>query len=76
MIAGELGQRYLASGTTLAMRLWDGVKPGEKQGQHQRDYETVGYIISGKAELHIEGQQVVLEPGDSWVIPKRSSHSY
>ena len=41
-----------------------------------RDYETVGYVISGRAELHIEGQMVKLEPGDSWVVPKGSRHTY
>lgn len=24
--------------------------------EHARDYETLGYVISGKAELHLEGQ--------------------
>ena len=38
--------------------------------------ETVGYVISGRAELHIEGQVVDLEPGDSWIVPKGSRHSY
>ncbi len=42
---GELGQKYLVSGT-------------------------------GKAELEIEGQKIILEPGDSWLVPKNSSHTY
>lgn len=73
---GKLGQKYLASGITVAMRLWEGVEPGEKQSPHSRDYETVGYVISGRAELHLEGQMVLLNPGDSWVVPKRATHSY
>jgi hypothetical protein len=28
------------------------------------------------AELHIEGQFVLLEKGDSWVVPKGSRHTY
>ena len=31
---------------------------------------------AGRAELHIEGQIVDLEPGDSWIVPKGSRHSY
>jgi hypothetical protein len=31
----------------------------------RRDYEVVGYVIQGRAELHVEGQVVVLEPGNS-----------
>jgi len=41
-----------------------------------RDYETVGFVISGKAELEIEGQTVILEKGDSWVVPKGAKHTY
>ena len=33
----------------------------------ERDYGTVGYVISGRAELDLEGQTVRLEPGDSWL---------
>jgi quercetin dioxygenase-like cupin family protein len=73
---GRMGQTYLASGTSLAMRLWDHEAPGELKPFHRRDYETVGYVISGRAELHLEGQLVLLEPGDSWVVPRGASHAY
>ncbi len=73
---GEMGQKYLASGTSIAMRLWEAEAPGEGKPEHSRAYETVGYVLKGKAELHIEGQKVVLGPGDSWVVPKGASHTY
>jgi quercetin dioxygenase-like cupin family protein len=73
---GAMGQKYLASGTHVAMRLWDDEQPGEEKGAVRRAYETVGYVLRGRAELHIEGQMVLLEPGDSWVVPKNASHSY
>ena len=73
---GELGQKYLASGKSLAMRLWENEEPNEAKEHATRDYETVGYVISGKAELHLEGQLVLLETGDSWVVPKGASHTY
>jgi quercetin dioxygenase-like cupin family protein len=73
---GDLGQKYLASGKNVAMRLWDDEPPGEPKHPSRRDYETVGYVIRGRAELHLEGQMVVLEPGDSWVVPRGSEHSY
>lgn len=73
---GEMGQKYLASGVSLAMRLWENVESGDSDQKHKRDYETVGYVISGRAELHIEGQMILLEQGDSWVVPKDSEHSY
>ncbi len=73
---GEMGQKYLASGVHLGMRLWEQGQPGEAGPETQRAYETVGYVITGRAELHLEGQMVLLEPGDSWVVPKGSSHTY
>jgi quercetin dioxygenase-like cupin family protein len=73
---GEMGQKYLASGKTVSMRLWDNEQPGDAKPETQRDYETVGYVIDGRAELHLEGQMVLLEPGSSWVVPRGASHSY
>ncbi len=73
---GELGQTYLAGGKTVSMRLWENEEPGEPKPEAARDYETVGYVISGRAELHLEGQMVLLEPGDSWLVPKGARHSY
>lgn len=73
---GEMGQTYLASGVSLAMRLWDGVEPGKDKPERVREYETVGYVIDGRAELHVEGQVVLLEKGNSWVVPKGAKHTY
>jgi quercetin dioxygenase-like cupin family protein len=72
---GRMGQAYLASGKRVSMRLWiEDPYPGEEL--HARDYETVGYVLGGRAELHIEGQVVVLEEGDSWVVPEGARHRY
>lgn len=73
---GEMGQKYLASGKNVAMRMWENEQPGEPKAPAAREYETVGFVISGRAELHIEGQMVLLETGDSWVIPQGASHTY
>lgn len=73
---GEMGQKYLATGKLISMRLWEDEEPGEPKPEEKRDYETVGYVVKGKAELHLEGQKVLLEPGDSWLVPKGASHTY
>ena len=73
---GDMGQKYLASGVNVAMRMWDNIEAGDEDKKHKRDYETVGYVIKGKAKLKIEGQTIFLEKGDSWVVPKNSEHSY
>ena len=73
---GRLGQRYLSSGKRVSMRLWEGEPAGEAKPSSRRDYETIGYVISGKAELTLEGQTIRLEPGDSWLVPPDAEHSY
>lgn len=73
--AGEHGQAYLVSGKRVSMRLWKDEQPQTK-APTRRDYETVGLVLAGKAELTIEGQTVVLEVGDSWLVPAGSEHNY
>lgn len=73
---GEMGQKYLASGISLAMRMWEDQEPAEPKPPTAREYETVGFVVTGRAELHLEGQMILLETGDSWVVPRGSSHTY
>ncbi|MGE0707525.1 MAG: cupin domain-containing protein [Planctomycetota bacterium] len=74
---GAMGQAYLASGRRISMRLWE-EEPGcpSDHLSSRRDYETVGYVLSGRARLELEGQHVTLEPGDSWVVPPGALHRY
>src|SRR4051812_49419934 len=53
---GPEGQKYLASSPHLGMRLWEDEPPGEAKPDSRREYETVGYVIRGKAELVVEGR--------------------
>jgi hypothetical protein len=62
---GAMGQKYLASGVHVAMRLWEDEPPSKPKAATQREYEIVGYVIKGRAQLEIEGQTVLLEPGNS-----------
>jgi quercetin dioxygenase-like cupin family protein len=72
---GTMGQTYLVSGKRVAMRLWEN-EPPQAKGSDRRDYETVGYVIAGRAELTLEGQTITLEAGDSWLVPAQAEHSY
>jgi quercetin dioxygenase-like cupin family protein len=73
---GEMGQKYLVSGKSISMRLWEAEPPSEKMPTTRRDYETVGYVIGGRAELQLEGQMIKLDPGDSWLVPRGAEHRY
>jgi quercetin dioxygenase-like cupin family protein len=72
---GPGGQKYLASGVRVSMRLWE-EEPTAPVVETQRDYEVVGYVLRGRAELRLEGQLVALAPGDSYVVPRGARHAY
>jgi quercetin dioxygenase-like cupin family protein len=74
--AGDMGQRYMVTGKALSMRLWEKEPPGAAKPRTRREYETIGYVIDGRAELTVEGQTIRLEPGDSWLVPRNAEHSY
>jgi quercetin dioxygenase-like cupin family protein len=73
---GELGQTYLVSGKRVSMRMWKDESPTDDKEETCRDYETVGYVLAGRAELELEGQTITLEPGDSWLVPRGAAHKY
>lgn len=72
---GAMGQRYLATGKRISMRLWK-EEPGDRKASTRREYETVGFVMKGVAELHLEGQKLILREGDSWVVPEGAEHAY
>ena len=74
---GEMGQKYLVAGRRVSMRLWV-LEPGGEltKSATSRDYETVGYVISGSARLEVEGQTLNLKTGDSWLVPAGAMHQY
>ena len=73
---GEMGQRYLVSGKRVSLRLWVQEPGGTLKAPAKREYETVGYVISGTAQLDVEGQTLNLKPGDSWLVPAGATHQY
>ena len=73
---GEMGQKYLVAGKSVSMRLWTDEPGGKLKVPTTRDYETVGYVISGRAKLDLEGQTLNLKAGDSWLVPAGAMHQY
>ena len=72
---GPHGEKYLASGVRVSMRLWEREPPGVSPIT-TRDYEVVGFVLEGRAELELEGQRVLLCAGDSYVVPRGARHRY
>lgn len=73
---GAQGEKQLAAGHHVALRLWEDEQPADPKPLSNRPYETVGYVLKGRAELHLEGKVTVLEPGSSYLVPQGASHTY
>lgn len=73
---GRDGQLYLASGARMGLRMWRDEQPGEEKAPTVRPYETVGYVLKGRAELHCDGRVLHLSAGDSWSVPAGARHTY
>jgi quercetin dioxygenase-like cupin family protein len=63
-------------GVSMGMRLWENEPPTADKPFRTHEYETVGFVLAGRAVLLVEGQSITLEPGDSWVVPKGAEHTY
>ncbi len=72
---GEMGQTYLVSGTSLALRLWK-ESAGEAGEEHTRPYETVGYVVEGRIEVHVGDDVVTCGAGDSYLVPDGAVRKY
>ena len=72
---GAEGEKQLAFGISIGMRMWE-EQPGEEKPESVREYETVGYVVRGSAQLEVNGQTLDLKAGDSWLVPKGARHRY
>lgn len=63
----------LAAGEQASMSYWR-VDPGERIPPHRHDNEQIGYLISGRLVALVEGEEILLEPGDSYVFPSGERH--
>jgi len=53
-----MGQKYLVAGKRVSMRLWAQEPGGKLKAPTTREYETVGYVISGSARANRSTQNV------------------
>jgi quercetin dioxygenase-like cupin family protein len=72
---GTDGEIRLVSGSAMSMRLWRDEEPHDKP-THRSAYETLGYVISGRAELTVSGEVALLSPGVSYRVPAGVDHTY
>lgn len=72
---GKEGEKLLAHGENVSMRLWDGEEAGSDKPEHQNTYEYVAYVISGQLEIKLQGKSFKVGQGDSYCIPANTPYS-
>ena len=72
----DQSEEKLVRGETIGLRLWQDEPAGTAKDTHASPYETVGYVLKGRAELIVNGQTQHLGPGDSYLVPKNAPHTY
>ncbi|MBE7249470.1 MAG: cupin domain-containing protein [Actinomycetospora chiangmaiensis] len=73
---GPHGEITLAQGARLGMRMWRGEEPNADKPMTTSPHETVGYVISGRAELVVGSETVTIAAGDSYCVPAEVAHTY
>jgi quercetin dioxygenase-like cupin family protein len=66
----------LVTGEHVALRRWDRETPRDWKPETTRPYETVGYVIEGRAVVRVAGTEREVGQGDSYVVPNGAAHSY
>ncbi|MBO6740175.1 MAG: cupin domain-containing protein [Phycisphaerales bacterium] len=59
----------------FAMRSF-AVQPGGHTPKHQHDYEHEVYVVSGNAQVLLEGEQHELKAGDAVLVPANELHQF
>jgi quercetin dioxygenase-like cupin family protein len=77
----DKGAKQLVKGDRIALRFWEADKgsstdDSSRDREYQAHHESVGYCLEGKAELTLEGQKLVIEQGQSWLVPPNARHTY
>ncbi|MFT2719145.1 cupin domain-containing protein [Deinococcus sp. A31D244] len=73
---GQDGEHHLARGQHSSMRLWHNEQPNPDKPESTHEYETLGYVISGRVDLIIDGQPINLQSGDSYFVPAGTPHTF
>ncbi len=65
----------LVTGDALALRLWN-ESAGVAGDPHTQPYETAGYVVSGRVEVHVGDDSTTCGAGDSYHVPAGATRHY
>ena len=74
---GDRGERLLARGEQVALRVWEHEPAGETAPEHANPYEYVAYVTAGAMRVRIGGAEAVeVGAGDSYVVPADTPYAF
>jgi quercetin dioxygenase-like cupin family protein len=73
-LSSPVAVRVLAEGTEMIL-LEVTMPPGQESPPHVHDHESVGYLVSGRAQTVVGGEPFDLRPGDGFRHPPGVEHS-
>lgn len=51
------------------------IQPGAEVPEHSHEHEQVGQIFEGTFTFLVDGEEIVVGPGDSYAIPSNEPHA-
>lgn len=64
----------MATGETMSVQEFV-IDPGAAVHEHSHHHEQTGYITQGELTFLVDGEEIVVGPGDSYVIPGGEPHA-
>lgn len=73
-LSGTVDVRVLSEGNDMIL-MEVTMPPGHASSPHTHDHESVGYLVSGRAQTTVDGVTYDLLPGDGFRHPKDVVHN-
>ncbi|MDS0278316.1 cupin domain-containing protein [Halomicroarcula sp. S1AR25-4] len=63
----------MAAGEAMSVQHFH-IEPSAVVPEHSHPHEQVGYVITGTLTFEVDGEEFVVGPGDSYVVPGDEPH--
>jgi quercetin dioxygenase-like cupin family protein len=64
----------LAAGSAMSVQHFQ-IDPGAVVPEHAHPHEQTGYVTAGTLTFLVDGEELVVSPGDSYVVPGDEPHA-
>lgn len=64
----------LAAGEQTSVQFFD-IRPGARVPEHSHPHEQAGFVVRGSGVFVVDGEEIPVEAGDSYVVPGDEPHA-